>query len=185
MISQSYWSYFLVLENDFFETTRFVEMDQRNNNTFSLEYTKLLLSVGSEIDVICKELCKNIKPTASPNNIKEYMLIIKNKFPKISTTKVEINRYNIESIPWHNWENDISPDWWKSYNKVKHNRIINYNEANQKNVTESIAGLLVLLLYLYRFVNNDEHKNGTKLFDAPGMGENIICRPSTLLPDFE
>lgn len=34
-----------------------------------------------------------------------------------------------------NWKIDPdfnSPDWWKPYNQVKHNRINNYTDANKK-----------------------------------------------------
>lgn len=185
MVPESFWNYFLVLESDFYNTTRFVEVNESNYETFSLEYTKLLLSICSEIDVICKELCKYIDSSKRPKKINEYRPIIKNKFPKLETTKVTIEKFGIEILPWKEFNEDKTPIWWKSYNNIKHDRIINYNEANQKNVIYSIAGLLVLSLYLYKFVNNDEHKNGTKLFDAPGMGSNIIFAPSVKLPDFE
>lgn len=185
MISETFWNYFLVLESDFYKTTRFVELNELNYKTFSLEYTKLLLSVCSEIDVICKELCIHIDPSKKRKNINDYRAIIKNKFPKFETTKVTIEKFGIEIIPWKEFNENKNPNWWKSYNDVKHDRIINYIEANQQNVIHSISGLLVLLLYLYKFVNNDECKSGTKLFDSPGMGSSIIFAADIKLPDFE
>jgi hypothetical protein len=183
-MTNAYWDYFLVLEDDLFKTLRYVELDVKNYDCFSIEYSKLLLSIGFEVDVICKELCKEIDPQKSPNNINEYKVIIKNKFPKLVDLEINIDRYNDKIVPWENWYTKKNPNWWKSYNDVKHDRIINYNKANLKNVIYAISGLLVLLLYLYKFVNNDNHKSGTKLLSADGMGTNITFAPNKQLPDF-
>ena len=67
------WGYYIMLENNFMDTFVYVEPVTKNNDTFSKEYGKLLLSIGSEIDVVCKELCK----------------IIENK------TAVDVSRYNV------------------------------------------------------------------------------------------
>ena len=50
--------------------------------------------------------------------------------------------------PWKLWGEDKNPDWWQSYNKVKHERNNHFNEATLKNVLDSMAGLL-LINYLY------------------------------------
>jgi hypothetical protein len=47
-----------------------------------------------------------------------------------------------------------------------------------------MSAQLVLVLYLYRLVNGDEHKRGAKIFDAPGIGSLLICRSEESLPDF-
>lgn len=55
-----YWQHFLALEADFAGTSRFVEFAQQNFATFSIEYAKLLLAIGSEVDVLCKIVCERI-----------------------------------------------------------------------------------------------------------------------------
>ena len=47
-----------------------------------------------------------------------------------------------------------SPDWWSPYNRVKHERIDNFRNANLKNVANALAGLYILELYLVKFIGN-------------------------------
>ena len=64
------WGYYIILENDFINTFQYVEPVDDNNLTYSKEYSKLLLSICSEVDILCKELCKlieNIKAVSKCN----------------------------------------------------------------------------------------------------------------------
>ena len=51
-----FWSYYLNLEERFINTTKYVEVAKNNYSTYSIEYTSLLLSICSEIDVIFKKI---------------------------------------------------------------------------------------------------------------------------------
>lgn len=42
------------------------------------------------------------------------------------------------------------PHWWTSYNKVKHARHDHFGRASLKNALNSVAGLFVIVLYLYK-----------------------------------
>ena len=53
-----YWKHYLNIEEDFIKTNRYVEVDKRNFQTFSVEYVKLLQLIGSEFDVVSKEICR-------------------------------------------------------------------------------------------------------------------------------
>ncbi len=76
-----HWQHFLSLERDFIETLEYVELDQDNKDTFSVAYTKLLLAVCSEIDVVAKLLCKKINSLSTASNIDDYRGEIKGKYP--------------------------------------------------------------------------------------------------------
>jgi hypothetical protein len=52
------WHYFLMLERDFAATAAFVEPHVSNHKTFSDRYAGLLLLIGSEVDVVAKQLTK-------------------------------------------------------------------------------------------------------------------------------
>ena len=60
MAAYRYWQHFLALEADFAATSRYVEFAEPNFKTYSTEFTKLLLAIGSEVDVLCKIICYNI-----------------------------------------------------------------------------------------------------------------------------
>ena len=53
----SHWNYFLSVEADLLELSRFIEFDKRNYKCFSVEMARLLMAAAAEVDVVCKQLC--------------------------------------------------------------------------------------------------------------------------------
>jgi hypothetical protein len=53
-----HWAYFIAIERDLAELSRYVEFDERNFKCFSIEIVKLLLSASAEVAVVCKQLCQ-------------------------------------------------------------------------------------------------------------------------------
>ncbi|MFN5064823.1 MAG: hypothetical protein ACK4V0_04715 [Aphanizomenon sp.] len=149
MTSYPYWQYFLAIEADFAATTRYVEICSDNYKTYSVEYAKLLLASASEIDVVCKILCKKLDTTANPGNMDDYRNCIV-RHTALSDEKVLVRRYNIELEPWKTWKGTCNPPWWSNYNKVKHQRNQYYTEANLKNCINSVAALFILVIYLHK-----------------------------------
>ena len=154
MVAYSYWQYFLTIEADFAATARYVEICQANFKTYSVEYAKLLLASASEIDVLCKLLCKKLEPDASRSNIDEYRASITAR-TQLHTEKVSVRRYNIELKPWETWSENLNPKWWSSYNKVKHRRDQYYSEANLENCLNSVAALFALVIYVHKAEQSD------------------------------
>jgi hypothetical protein len=109
----------------------------------------LMLAAASEVDVVAKLICKKLDPSAKANNIKEYRGLLKKAFPKLSEMKVLLPRYGLKLEPWVNWKSNRTPEWWKYYNKVKHERDRYFKQANMKNTLNAVAGLFVMLLHFY------------------------------------
>lgn len=138
-----HWDYYLALESDIERVARYIEFDESNYGTHSIELAHLLLAASSEVDVVMKELCNLLSPQSKAETINGYRVVIKEHLPPIIEQKVVSDRYGLNLSPWSNWKNDNNPDWWQSYNKVKHERSIHFSKANLKNVLNSVAGLLV------------------------------------------
>lgn len=51
---KTYWKYYLLLENDFLSTEKFVALDKDNAKAFSMEYMKIFQMICAEIDVCAK-----------------------------------------------------------------------------------------------------------------------------------
>jgi len=167
------WNYFLALESDLQKITRYVEFVEDNFSTYSLEMAHLILAACSEIDVVCKEICKLENPNASAANIVQYKNIITMKFPSIGSMKSFIPRYGLEFCPWDNWLGNESPHWWKSYNNIKHDRNVNFSQSNLKNTLNSMSALFILNLILYRQKNIETLSPSPVLFvPMKGMGRN-------------
>jgi hypothetical protein len=143
-----YWQHFLALEADFAATSRYVEISTQNFATYSIEYAKLLLAVGSEIDVLCKVICETIDSAAKRNNIDDYRDCI-TAHCKIAAEEVSIGRYGLKFKPWDAWSRGVNPDWWKDYNGVKHYRHLKFDRANLENVANAICGLFVAVIYCH------------------------------------
>jgi hypothetical protein len=146
-----HWNYLLAIERDLAEVSRYVEFDFRNFKCFSIELAKILLSTGAETDVVCKQICRVVDPNSAADDIHKYRDQIKLAYPKIPQFTVRLPRFGLTLHPWDEWnKSNRIPLWWTGYNKVKHNRDSHYDRANLQNALNAVAGLLALVLYLYR-----------------------------------
>lgn len=148
--SLKYWNYFLALEKDLEATSRYIEFIEANFKTYSIELAHLLLASSSEIDVVIKGLCALIAPDEERKNINDYRAIIKSHLPEFIDESIYINRYGISLKPWDNWLGEENPNWWQSYNNVKHERNIYFDQANLENVIRSMGALLITNFHFYK-----------------------------------
>lgn len=176
-----YWNQYIMIEKEFKATTRYLTIDPLNFKGYSTAYAKLLLQIGSEVDVIAKELCTEINSTSEARKINQYAPEIIGKFPEF--TNVTVCCGIIDFQPWKGW-NKKAPDWWSVYNGVKHNRNKietygsitqeNYKFANQENVLNALAGLYQLEQYLYSLLAHDPHEEtplpGSRLYRLKDCG---------------
>jgi hypothetical protein len=158
-----HWNYYIALENDLENISRFIEFSKKNEKTYSIELSKLLMAASSEIDVVMKMFCSLLE-TREYRNIDDYRNCIINRCPDFIKEEIIISQYGLKYKPWSNWtsKNIKNPDWWKAYNNVKHQRNIFYHDANLKNVLNSMGGLLILLIYYYKCKSGNNFKDTTK-----------------------
>jgi len=145
-----HWNYFLALEADIERLARYVEFTKDNFETFSIEIAHIFLASTSEVDVVAKQLCKGFENDSRASSINKYRETIKPKLPELPGLTVSLPRYGLTLTPWDNWNCDKTPEWWMDCNKVKHNRDTNFRRAHLKNVLNSMAGLFMLNLFLYK-----------------------------------
>ena len=180
--SQSFihWNYFVALENNLAQVSRYIEFDKKNFKTYSIELAHLLLASASEVDVIAKGICSFLEPMARAENINNYQAIIRRNLPEFVKEIVYVPRFNLTLKPWSNWNANTNPLWWRSYNKVKHERNEHFPEANLKNVLNSMGGLLITVFYFYKLkfqlegvVHNNKDVND-KLGQVLGSSLNFM-----------
>ncbi|MCQ4638602.1 hypothetical protein NE619_17880 [Anaerovorax odorimutans] len=167
------WQFYLQLEDDFYSTLRYVEFSNDNFSTYSKEYTKQLLSIGSEVDIVCKALCERVNADAQRKNITDYAKILCG-YNGLTDAKVSVNLTKEEFIPFAGWSEADSPFWWKAYNEIKHGRLDddNHKKGSLKNVYTTLAGLFVLNRYLCKDIcrgkTMQEPEECSKLFKMVG-----------------
>ena len=157
-----YWAHYISIEKDFRETMRYVTVNLENYKTFSIIYAKLILAIGSEVDIIAQIYCKMLDDSFIGVHINDYKRCICDKEPGFCTQHIEVLSTDIILDPWETWISDANPSnpiWWTAYNKVKHNRTKigsigdetreYYKFANQKNTLDALAGLYQLLMHIF------------------------------------
>jgi hypothetical protein len=150
-IIEPHWNYLLALDSDLTQLSRYIEFNAKNYDCFSLEIVRILLAAASECDVVAKQLCEKITPSCGADKIHAYRNVIVQQLPQIPTFEIIIPRYGISIQPWEELrQTNGVPFWWTAYNKVKHERHIQFHQATLKSGLYAVSGLFVLLLYFYR-----------------------------------
>ncbi len=167
----NYWSQYVLLEREFLQTLQYVNLDEDNAKTFSHAYQKLLLGLGSEVDVTLKYYCRSLKKDFRGKRIDRYCECIAKNRPEFIKQKVKVIHNNQILEPWISWLNCKCPYWWDAYNAVKHNRSeieeidgvehVNYKFANQEYSLNALAGLFQVLVYSYYDIATLEGKEVT------------------------
>lgn len=156
--SFGHWNYFLALEEDLERLSRYVDLGG-NDEAYSIEIARLLLSACAEVDVVLKLLVKKHEPASNASSINAYYPEISTKHPKFIDFEVQLPRYGIKHQPWVHWGKDTPPGWWSDHNKVKHHRDRDFQRATLKNCLNAMGGLFVAALHLYE----EEAKTGGNL----------------------
>lgn len=200
-----HWDYYLVLEKDFLEIERYVSFDLGenylynnqtiyeigNSNCFSNEFIKQYQAICSEIDVILKNICAEINTNSTADKMPKYTDEILSQFSNLPMQKVQLKDYELQPfINWSSSPNYNAPDWWSPYNKVKHERLLNYKQANLKNTLNALAALYILEQYFVKFIGdrdncNDVPNNISQMFTMIDFTtkETVIGKDSYLATD--
>ncbi|HEY5041241.1 MAG TPA: hypothetical protein VIK53_04505 [Verrucomicrobiae bacterium] len=148
--SKIHWSFFIALEQDVETMTRYIEPVPQNYGAYSLEMCRILFAAASECEIVLKELAKLFRFDSERFNIDRLREVITVNLPELASEKVFIRRYGLELDPWSNWRANQNPDWWQSYNSVKHQRLDNYDKGNLQNALNAVAALKVATVFYYR-----------------------------------
>lgn len=178
---KSYWNYYIELEDQLLATKKYVDFDESNYKTFSVEYLKLLQATCSEIDVVGKiiaEYYDNSFKKVDNKNIQKWGMLVHNAFPEIETSTVSFLN-DKEITPWTNWDYETyydkdnkfryrlkdgkkTPAWWTAYNKVKHERTspykegkTNYSRANLENLILAMSALYIIEMKFIKLLSSD------------------------------
>ena len=152
------WRYYLSLEDDISNTSRFVEPIGQED-VFSLEFAKILILSCVEVESVLKKFYYFYNPSRSKKsklNIKDYKSVLTTKCPTIAKESLSVSRTGKTIIPFQSWDLDEdSPRWWKAYQDVKHNRFEQYKNASYSNAVSALAALHILIQYLSTITGTD------------------------------
>ena len=83
---ERHWAYYLEMEGQLLETSRYAQLCNRNKSTFSVEYLKLFQAICSEIDVVAKSIGEVIQNEIKLKKayIAKWGYVLQAHFPTIS-----------------------------------------------------------------------------------------------------
>lgn len=150
-----FWRYYLILEERFENSTRYVELNADNFSTYSIDFVNQIQMIGSEIDVIMKSM-SGFNAT-DRKNIKDYATVILSDYPDIVNWEVKVREISYKPFEGWNIANAASSlSWWESYNNVKHGRDGNFKEASLKNALYALMGLYLLEMLYFKKLADEE-----------------------------
>ena len=138
-----------MLENDLINFLNYIPLHYYNANKrkeiFSPKLSELLIRIVSQIDIFFREW--DIIQSQDTESSKEKLKFgnykyIENQIP-LSDKEVKILVTNETIMPFKGWIKK-DPEWWTSYNSVKHNGFANREKGNLFNVIESLSALFLL-----------------------------------------
>lgn len=168
------------LEKELMELSRFITFDHRQLVVYSTKIADMLLRTVSEIENISKELCKKekIKFYDSKKHIRnvvyfnDYFLKLEECYglsSRLVNFIFENCNENIFDIKLSPFRKDLvikvkgkekeTWSWYNAYNKIKHDRIKNFKQANLENLIYSLSALFLLNIYYLDkvFVEKEEY----------------------------
>lgn len=136
-------STFSVLENQLVDCMEYLPFIQENEKAISPKFVPIIMDACSLIDSIFFEI------SAGNKNIKHFNLKTYSKLHE-SKLKLDINTTLFLATPirllqpFKGWTKK-QPEWWASYNSLKHDRLNNFHFATFTNAVQALAGLHQLM----------------------------------------
>lgn len=181
---QQSWYFFLSLEKDLQETSRYIEPNGQEQ-AYSFEFYKIIMLACTEIETAFKQICNSIDEHNKCGHIGEYRSTILEKYPRIVETLIFVPRWNGKNLyPFKDWEKR-SPEWWAAHQKIKHSRFSSLPKATYENAVTALAALFVLIMYLYKINGYDCKIDESSYFECEYGPQALYARQPKELPDFE
>lgn len=179
--SLAHWNYFLALEGDVINLSRYIEFCQDNYKTYSVELARVLMAATQECDVLLKQICAD-----GSEKEHEYRSVIPKIYSNISSQTIDIPRFNLQFSPFLNWGNSQTPNWWTANNKVKHERHNRFELASLENTLNAVSALLLCNIYFHHKEGRlEEVQPVPQLFDATGLMAFVDFTTTGVAPHYQ
>lgn len=156
------------LERELTELSYFITFDKKQLMVYSTKIADMLLRTVSEIENISKELCKKekIKFYDNKRHIRKIVYFndyyqelekcygLSNRLIDFTFDNCNNNIFDMKLCPFRKdltikvgGKERITWAWYNAYNKIKHDRVKNFRQANLQNLICSLAALFILNVY--------------------------------------
>lgn len=171
------------VENKLISSSEFSELSKKCEANFSVAYANMLMDICSSFEALLKDYF-------SLTNDKSVNICILIERMENDTF---LNRVFDESVLTGTDYGEIQPfnriykssnstnktfDWWENYNKIKHNKFMNFEFATQETILKGICALYVLNYYILYSISNEGEinvfKNDKNYFKIKNLKTNAI-----------
>lgn len=195
-----YWSIYKNLEKEVLGFADMIHFDDNQLSVYSVRITDLLIRCAVEIEAISKELYEQTGGNMEPLDVNgktrslffdtDCLDLLENKWvlSKKQAIISNINSYfendtNRIFTPLNNANKRGKCDWKKAYQDVKHNRAMNLEKGNIKNLIRILSALYILNIY-YKNESFILHKAQKLPSDSLGSSmfsfKTATCKPRFL-----
>ncbi|HJX66898.1 MAG TPA: hypothetical protein VJ860_23450 [Polyangia bacterium] len=108
-LQESHWNYFLAIEDDLENLSRYIDLRADNFATYSIETAKILMAASQEVDVLFKAICRHDK--AKAERIEDYFDLMTKKHPAIFDAEVRLVHHGLVRAPFKGWTKTKPPGW--------------------------------------------------------------------------
>lgn len=156
---QHYIRAFLLLQKDLQEIFDYIEPAADNLKCYSFRIHELLFRACVEVEANCRAILKENGYTKGDIDywkMKDYKKIEQSHRLSSFTVMLPVwdGKKNMRK-PFESWSENGKLQWYDAYNSTKHDRHINFKEANFENMIDAISGLVVLLSSQFMGENYD------------------------------
>lgn len=154
------WYYFSINESNLLNLGRYIEICDSNMDCHSVEITRSILEIGSEVEYLFKKICRAYK--MPEGCMCEYKKCLLEKKPQIVRCELHIKGVSIQQsspvFPFKEWkDSNAGLSSWQNYSKIKHDRYVTENVATLRTLIE-LFGIYETLLILYTDLVSDDEK---------------------------
>ena len=179
---QGIWYYYLSLENDLENTSRYVEPSGQEN-VYSFEFAKIIILSCTEIESVMKSICYELTGEEK-GNMGEYKETILCRFPRIISAVVTVNRLGKQIVPFDGWDSGRL-SWWDAYCAVKHNRESSFSDASYNNAVMALSALYVLVFYIAEYCQISFPNTKSTYIYSDYEDRILASNPSKKIPDYD
>jgi len=158
----NYTRAFMLIQSDLMTLFEYVEPSKKNLPTNSFRIMELLLRTCTELEANFKAILRanTYSKTEKDWNIEDYYRIEASHF--LSQYEIRMPYWTGNGRirkPFESWSSSHVLSWYQAYNKVKHDRVNNLEEANLGNLIDAVCGLAIVLAaqyWIYDFTPNND-----------------------------
>ena len=130
-------SNFEELESRLIECLSYIPFIENNKQVISPKFIPIILEACSLIDSVFKN-SKGQK--GKKHDLKSYTRLVEHHLYLEEAISIFLNPPLLFITPFENWTK-AAPTWWAAYNKLKHDRLDNYDAATYENAILAMSGL--------------------------------------------